>query len=67
MESIKAFFQKTWVKIVAWVLLAISIIALVIGGATKANIDSYVVLVIALIAGVSAIVAFITNCVKSDK
>lgn len=65
--SIKEFFQNKIVKIIAWVLLAISIVVLGIGGATAESVSNFVVLVFAGISAVSAIIAFITSVVKDDK
>lgn len=65
--SIKEFFQNKIVKIIAWVLLAISIVVLGIGGATAESVSNFVVLVFASISAVSAIIAFITSVVKDDK
>lgn len=65
--KIKEFFQNKIVKIIAWVLLAISIVVLGIGGATAESVSSFVVLVFAVISAVSAVVAFITSVIKKDK
>lgn len=65
--KIKEFFQSKIVRIIAWTLLAVSIVVLGIGGATAESVSSFTVLVFAVIAAVSAVVAFITNVVKNDR
>ena len=67
MSKIVAFFKNKAVRIIAWILLAASVVALGFGGATKENVSGFVVVVFSVVAGVSALIAFITNAVKSDK
>lgn len=40
MDKIKAFFQNKIVKLVAWIVLALDVVVLIIGGATSAEIGS---------------------------
>ena len=67
MSKIVAFFKNKAVRIIAWILLAASVVALGFGGATKESVSGVVVVVFSVVAGVSALIAFITNAVKSDK
>ena len=67
MSKIVAFFKNKAVRIIAWILLAASGVALGFGGATKEGVSGFVVVVFSVVAGVSALIAFITNAVKSDK
>ena len=67
MSKIVAFFKNKAVRIIAWILLAASVVALGFGGATKESVSGFVVVVFSVVAGVSALIAFITHAVKSDK
>jgi len=60
------FFTNKITKIVAWVLLALSSVVLIIGGATTENLTSGVVLVAGIVTAVSALVAFIASMVKKE-
>lgn len=66
MDKIKAFFNNTIVKVVAWVLLAIVSVVLILGGTSVAEIGSSVELVAGIVTAVSALVAFIASKVKKD-
>ena len=37
MDKIKAFFNNTIVKVVAWVILALDVVVLILGGASVAG------------------------------
>ena len=67
MDKIKAFFQNTVTKIVAWIVLAVDIAVLVLGGTTAVEISDGVTLVVAIIGAIAALVAFITERVKKSK
>ncbi|MGI5116882.1 hypothetical protein [Treponema sp. SP13] len=67
MSKIVAFFKNKAVRIIAWILLAASVVALGFGGAMKESVSGFDVVVFSVVAGVSALIAFITNAVKSDK
>ena len=41
MDKIKAFFNNTIVKVVAWVLLAVVSVVLILGGASVADINKF--------------------------
>lgn len=56
-----SFFNKKWVRAVAWVLLFVSVIALLLGGITQAEISEGIKLVAEAVAVVSAIIAFIAG------
>lgn len=58
------FFKKTWVKVFAWILLAVAVVVLILGGAGVELINTGVGLTAAIVAAVAALVAFITERVK---
>lgn len=58
------FFKKTYVKIASWIVLCISVVVLILGGASVADLSSGMKLVAAIFAAVSALVAFISERVK---
>lgn len=64
MDKIKAFFASTATKVVCWVILALDIVALIIGGTTTEAINSAVVLTGAIVAAVAALIAFIAGQAK---
>lgn len=66
MDKIKAFFQSTMTKIVAWVVLAVDVVCLILGGTTTAQISDGVVLIAAIVAAVAALVAFIAERIKKE-
>ena len=62
------FFKNKTVKLVCWVLLAVSIIGLILGGVTKEAIDGFTVLVCAMVSAISAVIIYIIEHVnKEDK
>ena len=63
-QKIKDFFSSKVVKIVAWVVLALDVTALIIGGATTLEITDGIALIAGVIAAVSLVIAFITERVK---
>jgi hypothetical protein len=67
MDKIKAFFSNKVTKIVAWVVLALAVVVLILGGATQEVITGGVVLVVGIVAAVSALIAFIVNAIKKDE
>lgn len=66
MDKIKAFFQSTMTKIVAWVVLAVDVVCLILGGTTTEQISDGVVLIAAIVAAVAALVAFIAERIKKE-
>lgn len=60
----KDFFSSKVVKIVAWVVLALDVTALIIGGATTVEITDGIALIAGVIAAVSLVIAFIAERVK---
>ena len=58
------FFKKTWVKIVAWVLLVAGLLVLMLGGIGAAEIGDVVQMVATIVAMVAALIAFIAELVK---
>jgi len=67
MSKIVAFFKNKAVRIIAGILLGRGVVPRGSGGATKEGVSGFVVVVFSVVAGVSALIAFITNAVKSDK
>lgn len=63
-QKIKDFFSSKVVKIVAWVILALDVTALIIGGATTVEITDGIALIAGVIAAVSLVIAFIAERVK---
>lgn len=64
MDKIKAFFQKTIVKVVAWVVLALCAVVLILGGSSVEDLSSEMVLVGGIVTAIAALVAFIAERVK---
>ena len=64
LDKIKAFFANKIVKIVAWVILALDVTALIIGGATTVEITDGIALIAGVIAAVALVIAFIAERVK---
>lgn len=67
MDKIKSFFQSKVTKIVSWVILALDVICLVLGGTNTVEITDGVGLIAAIVAAVAAFVAFISERVKKSK
>lgn len=65
MEKIKAFFSSKATRITCWVVLALDVTALIIGGATNAEITAGSDLIFAGVAGISALIAFIGERAKN--
>jgi hypothetical protein len=66
MDKIKAFFNNTIVKVVAWVLLAVVSVVLILGGASVADISKGVELVGGIVAAIATLVAFIASKIKKE-
>lgn len=66
MDKIKAFFQSKVTKIVAWVILALDVICLILGGVTTTQISDGVVLTAAIVAAIAALIAFIAERIKKE-
>ncbi len=66
MDKIKAFFNNTIVKVVAWVLLAVVSVVLILGGASVVDISNGVELVAGIVSAVAALVAFIASKIKKE-
>ncbi|MCQ2125102.1 MAG: hypothetical protein MJZ25_13055 [Fibrobacter sp.] len=58
------FLKNKWTQIVAWVVLALDTVVLIIGGATLEELSNGLVLTSAIVAAVSALIAFIAERVK---
>ena len=66
MDKIKAFFNNTIVKVVAWVLLAVVSVVLILGGASVAEIGKGVELVAGIVSAVALLVVFIASKIKKE-
>ena len=66
MDKIKAFFNNTIVKVVAWVILALDVVVLILGGATSAEIGSGVELVAGIVGAVALFIAFVAGKLKKE-
>jgi len=67
MDKIKAFINNKIVKIVAWVILALDVVLLILGGTSVAEIGKGVELVAGIISAVALFVAFIASLVNKGK
>lgn len=67
MDKIKAFFNNKIVKIVAWVILALDVVLLILGGTSVAEIGKGVELVAGIVSAVALLVAFIASLVNKGK
>lgn len=67
MDKIKAFFDNTVVKIVAWVLIALSSVVLILGGVSVVDISKGVELVGGIVIAVGALIIFISGKVNKGK
>ena len=61
MEKLKAFFNNTIVKVVAWIVIALASVVLILGGAGVADISGAVELVGGIVTAISALIIFIAN------
>ena len=66
MNKIKAFFNNTIVKVVAWVVLALDVVVLILGGASVAEIGKGVELVAGIVSAVALLVVFIASKIKKE-
>lgn len=67
MDKIKAFLDNTIVKIVAWVLIAVSSVVLILGGVSVVDIGKGVELVGGIVTAVGALIIFISGKVNKGK
>ena len=67
MDKIKAFLNNKIVKIVAWVILALDVVLLILGGASVAEIGKGVELVAGIVSAVALLIAFIASLVNKGK
>lgn len=66
MDKIKAFFNNTIVNVVAWVVLALDVVVLILGGASVAEIGKGVELVAGIVSAVALLVVFIASKIKKE-
>lgn len=67
LNSILAFFDKTWVKVVGWIGLFLSAAILILGGTGTADIDAGVKLVFGIIEAIGLAIAFIVKMLKKKQ
>lgn len=61
------FFKKTWVSIVGWVLLVVSIVILALAGYTQEEMSGVLVAVMASIAAAGAVIVLIKKLIDKYK
>lgn len=61
------FFKKSWLVIVAFILIAIGIIILFLNGKSEGEVVAYVGLVFAAIGGVVLVIKFIIDALTKAK
>ena len=66
MDKIKAFFNNTIVKVVAWVVLALDVITLILGGVTAKEIGDGVELIAGIVGAVALFVVFVAGKIKKE-
>lgn len=66
-EKIKSFLNTTIVKIIVWTLLFAAITTLLVVGVSSGDVTHGIGLIAAIIAAVSAFVAFVTTKTKAIK
>ena len=67
MDKIKAFFQNKIVKVVCWIVLALDVVGLILGGASVAEIGKGVELTFGILSAVALLIAFIADKVNKGK
>lgn len=67
MDKIKAFFQNTIVQIIAWLVLVVDVVALILGGASVAEISNGVELTFGIISAIALLIAFIADKINKKK
>ena len=60
----KNFFNKLWVKIVAWTFIVIGTLALILGGTSVGDIVKVPELVYGIISAVGLLIVFIQNLLQ---
>ena len=67
MDKIKAFFNNKITKIICWVVLALDVIGLILGGASVADIGKGTELVVGIISAVALLIAFISSMINKKE
>lgn len=67
MDKLKAFFDNKIVKIVAWVVLALDVVTLILGGASVTDVSDGVQLIAGIIGAIAGFIIFISNRIKKEK
>lgn len=60
-QMIKAFFGSKILKIVAWVVLAVSVALLIVAGVSSGTITSFISSISSAVAAASGLLAFISE------
>ena len=66
MDKIKALINNKIVRIVAWIILALDVVVLILGGASVAEIGKGVELVAGIVSAVALLVVFIASKIKKE-
>jgi hypothetical protein len=66
MDKIKAFFNNKIVKVVAWVVLALDVITLILGGVTAKEIGDGVELIAGIVGAIALFVVFVAGKIKKE-
>jgi hypothetical protein len=66
MDKIKAFFNNKIVKVVAWVVLALDVITLILGGVTAKEIGDGVELIAGIVGAIALFVVFVAGKLKKE-
>ena len=65
MDKIKAFFSNKIVQIVAWILLAVSTLVLILGGASAEDIAKVPTFVVGIMEAVALFIVFIKKMLQA--
>lgn len=65
MNKIKAFFNNKVVQIVAWILLAISTLALILGGVSAGDIAKVPTFIVGIVEAVALFIIFIKKMLQA--
>lgn len=65
MGKIKAFFSNSIVQIIAWVLLAVSTFALIIGGVSAGDIAKVPTFIVGIVDAVALFILFIKRMLQA--
>lgn len=63
-EKIKAFFNKTIVKVISWILTGLGVTSLLLGGVGVIDINSFTEMILQILSLITGLIAFITERCK---